>query len=578
MVIAVNAARGTASFGVGRRGQGLWCGEGERRFFMETSHAAARAVEATAQEYEQIIATLQRVGTALTAERDLHTIVQIVTDAGTELSGAQFGAFFYNVLDEAGESYMLYTLSGVPPDNFSRFPMPRNTLVFDPTFRGEGTIRLDDVTKDERYGKNEPYFGMPPGHLPVRSYLAVPVVSRSGEVLGGLFFGHSTPGVFTERQERIIAGIAAHAAIAIDNARLYEAQQRARAEADAAEVRYRSLFRAIRDVILVTDDEMRYVDVNPAATDLLGYTRDELLQMHIPDISPYDTHTVAEMFDQFAREGFWRGEFDLRRKDGSIVPTEGVAVPVGLASGVRFVAVIRDITERREHERMRQEFLARVAHELRTPLTALIGYMQLMKRRGIYDDRMMTTMNAQTQHLARLVDDMLEMTRIDAGRLSLHRTQTELVWLAREIIERVRITARNTTIALDTAAPEIVGMWDAARLGQVLYNLLDNAIKYSPAGGTITVRIGQDAETARVSVTDQGIGISADDMPHLFEQFYRGTPTLERTVKGFGIGLSVCKELVEAHGGDIWAESTPGEGSTFTFTLPQTPVADAPNS
>ncbi len=569
---------------------------------MGTQRAAARAAEATAQEYEQIIATLQRVGTALTAERDLQTIVQIVTDAGTELCGAEFGAFFYNVLDENGESYMLYTLSGVPREHFSKFPMPRNTEIFDPTFRGEGVIRLDDVTQDPRYGKNEPYFGMPPGHLPVRSYLAVPVVSRSGEVLGGLFFGHSTPGMFTERQERVITGIAAHAAIAIDNARLHEAQQRARAEAEAADVRYRSLFRAIRDVIFVTDEQMRYVDVNPAATDLLGYTREELLQMRIPDISAYDAETVTEMFGQFAQDGFWRGEFDLRRKDGTIVPTEAVAVPVGLASGVRFVSVIRDITERREHERMRQEFLATIAHELRTPLTALVGYMQLLRRRGVYDERMVTTMNAQTMHLARLVDDVLEMTRIDAGRLTLHRAQTDLVAVARETIERVRVTARGTTIAMESTEPGIIGIWDAARLAQILYNLLDNAIKYSPAGGTITVTCeraansGRPAEAhsapmppgghpqysalgyARVSVADQGVGIPAEDLPHLFEQFYRGSPLVERSVKGFGIGLSVCKQLVEAHGGRIWAASTPGEGSTFTFTLPLAPPEDAPAS
>src|SRR4051794_18191923 len=166
----------------------IWVWGGNCHHSMETARAV-HAAETAAQEYEAIIATLQRVGTALTAERDLHTIVQIVTDAGTELCGAQFGAFFYNVLNDAGESYMLYTLSGVPHEHFSRFPMPRNTEIFDPTFRGQGVIRLDDVTKDPRYGKNEPYFGMPPGHLPVRSYLAVPVVSRTGEVLGGLFFG-----------------------------------------------------------------------------------------------------------------------------------------------------------------------------------------------------------------------------------------------------------------------------------------------------------------------------------------------------------------------------------------------------
>lgn len=120
-------------------------------------------------------------------ERDLEKIVQTVTDAGVELSGAQFGAFFYNVLTPDGGSYMLYSLSGVPRSAFKNFPMLRNTAVFEPTFLGTGVVRSDDILKDPRYGKNAPRKGMPEGHLPVRSYLAVPVISRSGEVLGRTF-------------------------------------------------------------------------------------------------------------------------------------------------------------------------------------------------------------------------------------------------------------------------------------------------------------------------------------------------------------------------------------------------------
>ena len=136
---------------------------------------------------------------------------------------------------------MLYTLSGVPREKFSKFPMPRNTAVFGPTFKGEGIIRLDDVTKDSRYGKNAPHKGMPEGHLPVRSYLAVSVKAANGEVLGGLFFGHSQPGVFTAREENVVAAIAAQAASAIANARLYDAEQRARKAAEAAERRTSTL-------------------------------------------------------------------------------------------------------------------------------------------------------------------------------------------------------------------------------------------------------------------------------------------------------------------------------------------------
>jgi signal transduction histidine kinase len=191
---------------------------------------ARKRSEDALQEEARIIETLHHVGSIVAAELDLEAIVRAVTDAATELSGAQFGAFFYNAVNEQGESYMLYTLSGVPREAFERFPLPRNTELFVPTFRGQGTVRLDDVIRDARYGKSAPYYGMPAGHLPVRSYLAVPVVSRSGEVLGGLFFGHPEPGVFTERAERLVVGIAAQAAVAIDNARLY-AQAREAASA-----------------------------------------------------------------------------------------------------------------------------------------------------------------------------------------------------------------------------------------------------------------------------------------------------------------------------------------------------------
>lgn len=177
------------------------------------------------QEARKTAELLNRVGSMLAAELDLQKLVQSVTDIATELVGAEFGSFFHNVVNEKGESYMLYTLSGAQREAFASFPMPRNTALFGPTFRGEGTVRCDDVTQDSRYGRSAPHYGMPKGHLPVRSYLAVPVVSRSGEVLGGLFFGHSAPAKFTEYHEALLRGVAAQAAIAMDNARLFEQAQ-----------------------------------------------------------------------------------------------------------------------------------------------------------------------------------------------------------------------------------------------------------------------------------------------------------------------------------------------------------------
>jgi signal transduction histidine kinase len=196
------------------------------------AHALERKqAETRLQTYAHTLESLNHIQLSLAAELDQHKLLQMVTDVATELSGAQFGAFFYNVPGESvpGEnvpegsqdSYMLYTLSGASREDFAHLPMPRSTAVFGLTFHGESIIRLADVTQDERYGQNEPYFGFPPGHLPVCSYLAVPVISRTGEVIGGLFFGHSKRGVFTEQAEQLVSGIASQAAITLENARLY---------------------------------------------------------------------------------------------------------------------------------------------------------------------------------------------------------------------------------------------------------------------------------------------------------------------------------------------------------------------
>jgi PAS domain S-box-containing protein len=183
---------------------------------------ARKRAECALSEEAHALETLNRVGKAVAAQLELESIVQIVTDAATELCGAAFGAFFYNVVRQSQESYWLYALSGASRDAFANFPMPRATDLFGPTFRGECVVRSGDIRKDPRYGKNAPHEGMPPGHLPVCSYLAVPVVAHDGVVIGGLYFGHPKPDVFTARAERLVVGIASQAAIAIDNARLFQ--------------------------------------------------------------------------------------------------------------------------------------------------------------------------------------------------------------------------------------------------------------------------------------------------------------------------------------------------------------------
>ena len=258
-----------------------------------------KRTEETLREQADALRTLNEVGQVISAELDLHKTVQAVTDAATEITGARYGSFFYNVMNQEGASYMLYTLAGAPREAFDHFPMPRATDLFGPTFRGEGVVRIADVKKDPRYGKSSPYYGMPEGHLPVTSYLAVPVVSRSGEVLGGLFFGHPEPNLFTERDEIVVAGLASQAAVAMDNARLYETAKRARAEAERAAAENERLYRQAEESSRLKDEFLATIshELRTPLSAILGWAR----MLRMGQLRDEDARKALETIERNAR-------------------------------------------------------------------------------------------------------------------------------------------------------------------------------------------------------------------------------------------------------------------------------------
>ncbi len=302
---------------------------------------------------------LYDVSRAVSGELDLQTVVQTVTDAATRLTAAQFGAFFYNVTDEQGESFLLYTLSGAPREAFEHFGMPRNTAVFAPTFEGTGIVRSDDIRKDPRYGKQSPHYGMPKDHLPVVSYLSVPVRSRRGEVIGGLFFGHRDAGVFSERAERLALGIAALASVAFDNARLFEEANREIAERKLAEQaiqtsenRFRALVTASSYVVYrMSPDwsEMIQLDGSDQLTETRRSTR-SWLEQYIP---PEDQAQIESSIHAALRSnGVFQMEHRERRIDGSIGWTLSRAVPILDEAGniTEWFGASSDVTDRKRFE------------------------------------------------------------------------------------------------------------------------------------------------------------------------------------------------------------------------------------
>jgi PAS domain S-box-containing protein len=244
-------------------------------------------------------------------------------------------------------------------------------------------------------------------------------------------------------------------------------------------------------------------------------------------------------------------------------------------SGSNVVGLLfTNITHRKHMELLQQDFIAMASHDLSGPVTVLRARAQLLQRRQEYDDASVTAIIEQTQRMERLIDDLRELVRLETGHVELRRLPVNLEVLVHEAIERLRLQESNHDLRLITPDASRDVWIDADRIAQVLDNLLGNAVKYSPEGGVITVTITQPADVLQISITDQGPGIAPEAIPHLFERFYRATA--REVAGGLGLGLYIARTLVAAHGGQIWVDSEPGAGSTFSFTLPALAVsADA---
>jgi PAS domain S-box-containing protein/excisionase family DNA binding protein len=324
------------------------------------------------------------------------------------------------------------------------------------------------------------------------------------------------------------------------------------------------------DAIIAKTLDGTIVDWNGGAERLYGYSAAEIIGRPIALLVPADRPDELPAIMERLQRGERIDHYETERvtKDGRRLCVSVTISPLRDGSGriVGASAIARDISERRAMERLQQDFLAMVSHELRNPLTSVKGLAQLMQRRGAYNPRAVEGIIAQTNHLNRLIGDLLDVTRLEAGRLELQCEPLDLVAFVAESLDQARAQAPDQIFTLAAPASPVPGCYDRDRLHQVLQNLLSNAIKYAP-DGAVAVRVTIDNAYARISVSDQGPGISADDSPKLFDRFYRAAATADGA-KGFGIGLYVARMLVEAHGGRIWVESRPGQGCEFTFTLP----------
>ena len=347
----------------------------------------------------------------------------------------------------------------------------------------------------------------------------------------------------------------------------------------ASEERFRLLVEQTPDGIFVADVTGRYIDVNPAGAQMLGYTREEVLHLTFADVLvAEELPRLASQIEELRRGTITRNEWRFRRKDGT--EFHGEIVGRQLPDG-RFQGIVRDTTERRLAEqvlrtanREKDEFLAMLAHELRNPLAPIRSGLEIMKLAGSdvqAVEKARAIAERQVVHMTRLVDDLMDVSRIARGRIVLHKTVVPLADAVRDAVERAAplIEARGQALVVDVPGEPIAVDADLTRLSQVFANLLDNAAKYTARGGRIRLSVERHGHEAVVRVEDEGTGIPDHMLVTVFDMFTRVDSSIDTSQGGLGIGLHVVKRLVEEHGGTVTARSGgPGLGSTFTVRIP----------
>lgn len=507
---------------------------------------------------------------AVTSELELNTVLRRIVDLAAELAGARYAALGIPGPDGELTSFLTSGMSESEEARIGHPPYGRGILGL--LLAEPRTIRLADLTE------HPASVGFPENHPPMRSFLGVPIVAR-GNVVGNLYLTEKRlGGEFTDEDARLVELLARHAAVAIENARLYSA-------IELQQERLRTIIDQLPEAILLIEPgpEELVTMTNSQTSALVGWdvtapiTVDEFLSRNPrfdAEGSPVPRDGIPMIRSLLDGETVSRHEMQLLRTDGEAITILVNSTPLRDAAGVvsGAVVVFQDITQIKDAEQLKDDFLSLISHELRTPLTTIQGGATMLLRDwGALDAEsrhaFLNDIASESRRLASLIENMVQLSNIRAGR---HVLETEPVLvrsLVRHSVDAERQLAEDREFRVDVERGLMVEA-DPDWIDQVIRNLVHNAVKYTPSGLPIDVSARARDGWAEIAVRDYGPGIDEADLPYVFERFHRAASARRSNAPGMGLGLYLARVVIEAHGGQIWIERPEDGGLRVVFLVP----------
>jgi len=497
---------------------------------------------------------LLEISRALTQELDLEKLLARILRIAIEMLAGQAGII---ALKEDG--WRVATAHGIA----AAFLSYLTPLLAEENVRELNVSELNRMLKELTYTAS----------MGLLNGTALPLAAH-GQVIGVIFIFRNYPDLFTPNDRILLQSFADQAAIAVFNARLYGQVSYEKQRLDA-------LLDSAADGILILNADLTIERVNDAFERIYGKTHDELVNLSHDEVIRWARDPEGSTLNEAIANGWpltpnatLYVEGDLKRPLPPPVPIGVTYAPLLSNDGrLRNVIVsIRDITHFRTADEIKSTFISIVSHELRTPVTLIKGYASTLRRDDAKWDKhtisdSLAVIEEEADRLSKMIDDLLDASRLQAGGLSLSRGDVSLPRLAQRVAEKLTAQSRQHTFATDFPENFPIILADETRIEQVLINLVSNALKYAPKGEVKI--IGQvRPEQVILCVSDQGPGIEAKDLPHIFDRFYRSTNAVKQT-KGAGLGLYLARAIIEAHGGRIWADPKPDSGARICFSLPR---------